>query len=699
MAYTELKEKLEKLLTEDLSNRSTLQDARRNLFLNSEGAKVQQQILAEKQGEISSLNLLVEKKKTILQLKDEQINTINKQISELEERLASSESNFTSERNTLLEKIAALENQVSAGAVSESKLSELSLQNEEFSAKIRELIYYIDAQNTEVEGLKQQVADKSQLENAAQQLEEKIQENKNLQEKADLLFASEQQLKMLVASQNNDIEALTKITHGFKKQTEDIAAGWQIQQDQLIMDNANLLAELSLLKESIAAAQAASVSAEEMSAMKTLNADLAAELELTKEDSANKISAISSELDALRSEKEESAAKFSAISTELETLKTEKEVSAATFSAISAELETLKAEKEDSISRLSAISSELETLRSENEESLTKFSGVNSELETLRSEKEFLSNTNEGLVLEITSLKEATSSQITALTDSFTQELNSMRSEKEALSISNNELLSEINTLKETASKQNTEASEVLMQELSALKAEKETLTTVNAGLSAEITSLKENATQAVSAPVVESLTEEQIAEVKAEKEHLTAELEAIKHELNIVTQNREEKILSLQNEIGTLQNQLVSLSNSLNLETEEKNQLGTQIEQLTSLVTEKEQQLAGMSKNTDEEFVDKLMQQINFLNDQKNSFETLYHDSVAELNLTKANLASITQLVDGQKDSISDLEETNKHVKLAQTLVLQAKDKTEAKQAINELVREIDRCIALLSE
>ena len=93
------------------------------------------------------------------------------------------------------------------------------------------------------------------------------------------------------------------------------------------------------------------------------------------------------------------------------------------------------------------------------------------------------------------------------------------------------------------------------------------------------------------------------------------------------------------------------------------------------------------------------LITQINFLSDQKNNLETLYHDSEAELTLTKANLASLTQLIDGQKDSISGLEETNKHVKLAQTLVLQVKDKTAAKQAINELVREIDRCIALLSE
>src|ERR1700751_3413687 len=139
MAYTELKEKLEKLLTEDLSNRSSLQDVRRNLFLNSEGAKVQQQLIAEKQGEITSLSLLVEKKKTILQLKDDQSNTIREKTKELEEKLASVETGsaseksslqetFASEKNTLLEKIASLEQQLSANTINESKLTELSLQ-------------------------------------------------------------------------------------------------------------------------------------------------------------------------------------------------------------------------------------------------------------------------------------------------------------------------------------------------------------------------------------------------------------------------------------------------------------------------------------------------------------------------------------------------------------------------------------------
>src|ERR1700752_4071622 len=303
MAYTELKEKLEKLLTEDLSNRSSLQDVRRNLFLNSEGAKVQQQLLAEKQGEISSLNLLVEKKKTILQLKDEQINSVTQKVKELEERLASAEAGFATERNILLEKITALEQQAALGSTNESKLTELSLQNEEFSAKIRELIFHIDGQNTELESLKQQVGDKSANEATAKLLEEKIAENAGLQERNDLLFASEQQLKVLVASQNNDIENLTKQTNGFKKQTEDIAAGWQMQQDQLIIDTANLLAELALIKEAsanVVVAETTPIVSEELTTLKTSNADLLAELELTKEDSAAKVA----ELTSVKAEKE-----------------------------------------------------------------------------------------------------------------------------------------------------------------------------------------------------------------------------------------------------------------------------------------------------------------------------------------------------------------------------------------------------------
>src|ERR1700743_2293113 len=101
MEYIDLKEKLEKLLSEDLSNRNTLQDTRRNLFLNSEGAKVQQQLVSQKDIEINSLNLLVEKKKSILQQKDDEITLLKNQLNELEQKISNIESAHTLEKEEI----------------------------------------------------------------------------------------------------------------------------------------------------------------------------------------------------------------------------------------------------------------------------------------------------------------------------------------------------------------------------------------------------------------------------------------------------------------------------------------------------------------------------------------------------------------------------------------------------------------------
>ena len=558
MAYTELKEKLEQLLTEDLSNRANLQETRRNLFLNSEGSKVQQQLLEQKQQEIHSLNTLVEKKKTIVQLKEDEITALRDRIKDLEDRLLGTEINLEEERKVFAAKVAEMNSQVESAAELQSKLSGLSLQNEEYASKIRELIHHIDAQNSESETLKRDLAaaleSKHELVDASQLaekegmiealhaelaqvkesfsvsskqlvdktaelesvkseiealraapavdtagLEEKTVELARMQERADLLAESEQQLKMLVSSLNAEVEKLTKVAHDYKKQQEEIAAGWQHQQEQLLADNSILVAELASLKESMEAAA-------------------------------------------------------------------------------------------------------------------------------------------------------------------------------------------------------ETPAAGVTEEQITVIQAEKEELSTALQAAASELASLKENMT---AAPVAaQSLSEEEIEAIRKEKEQLAIELRATRHELDITTQQREEKIILLQSEIATLQNQVIALSDSLNRESEEKQLIGTQLEQLKSIAGEKEQQLNEMANNTaNDEFIEKLMFQANRLNEEKNRLELLYTESEAELTLTRTNLATLTQLIEEQKNSISGLEETDKHVKLAQTLMLQVSDKTATKQAINELVREIDRCIALLSE
>lgn len=51
------------------------------------------------------------------------------------------------------------------------------------------------------------------------------------------------------------------------------------------------------------------------------------------------------------------------------------------------------------------------------------------------------------------------------------------------------------------------------------------------------------------------------------------------------------------------------------------------------------------------------------------------------------------------QKNTIGELTERNKMIKLAKNLSLSGSDSFDVKIKINELVREIDRCIDLLNE
>ena len=446
MEYIDLKEKLEKLLTEDLSNRNTLQESRRNLFLNSEGAKVQQQIVSQKEIEINSLNLLVEKKKSILQQKDDEIETLKNQLKEFQDKIASIESAYAVEKEEISSKLQDTE-----------ELTKLSIENEGYTGKIRELIYHVDSQNTEIESLKLQLSVKTEFGNKATELEEKTAELNGMSEKLDLISNSERTLKQLVASQNLDIEKHKIELSTLKAQTEEIVAGWQQQQEQLLIDNATLQADYSTL------------------------------------------------------------------------------------------------------------------------------------------------------YLQFTELQQTT--------------------------------------------------------------------------------------------PVVEEV-ESVVENIQAEKEHLSSELQAVKHELEVISQQRDEKVVLLQSEISSLQSQITSLQEGILAETEEKQNLSQQLEQLTSIVSQKEEQLnASVEKTDDEAFIDKLLSQVNLLNDQKHTFETLFQTTEADLQAANETLTNLTQVIENQKSAIYNLEHTNKNIKLAQTLMLQVKDKTAAKQAINELIREIENCIALLSE
>lgn len=96
---------------------------------------------------------------------------------------------------------------------------------------------------------------------------------------------------------------------------------------------------------------------------------------------------------------------------------------------------------------------------------------------------------------------------------------------------------------------------------------------------------------------------------------------------------------------------------------------------------------------------MDALVEQLKTIHQKVEKLATV-NDSLREENarLIKEN-SRMRETVDIQKNTIKDLEEYNKIIKIAGGLHLSKTDAREVKLKINEYIREIDRCIARLSE
>ncbi|HCS20587.1 MAG TPA: hypothetical protein DIW47_08505 [Bacteroidetes bacterium] len=72
---------------------------------------------------------------------------------------------------------------------------------------------------------------------------------------------------------------------------------------------------------------------------------------------------------------------------------------------------------------------------------------------------------------------------------------------------------------------------------------------------------------------------------------------------------------------------------------------------------------------------------------------------SEAEAELLKRELRQARETIALQKNTLRALEEQNKLVKIAEAVALSKEDKRAVKLKINEFIREIDKCIATLSD
>ena len=85
-------------------------------------------------------------------------------------------------------------------------------------------------------------------------------------------------------------------------------------------------------------------------------------------------------------------------------------------------------------------------------------------------------------------------------------------------------------------------------------------------------------------------------------------------------------------------------------------------------------------------------------LNSKVEKLVQLQADLQIENTSLKRKNEELEQLVSAQKNALMELEEQNKVVKIAKAVTDDDEDRKEQRKRLNELVREVDKCIALLN-
>lgn len=574
MEYLHLKEQLSKILNDDVQNRQSIQEFRRNVFLNTENTKKHEQVISEKEFQLSQLSEELKK------IEEEKIKKSTK-AEELQIQLDLQKEDFEQRENGLLDLINSLKTEIehlknshTELTAEQAHLSKLSLQNAEYASKIRDLIYHIDAQNEKEELLQKEIVELNNSLQSVQQLSAGLKSEvlslaKSNEEvnslKNELLQISDENKKL----QNENSYQLIQID----KLNTDLKELHQAQLD--------LIRENNLLQDTFKS---------EHQLMQKDNADLIAEMGL--------------------------------IQLEMEDL--------------TANNETLKNE----LLKISELENEL-----------------NSKNEIIVSLNNELNNYNE--------LKDK-NENLNSLVDSLNEKLE------------NHSLL-----LKEH---------EDLQSKFQILQVEFNDLNEEQLGISEirnELFSLNEQIAQKNS--IIETL--------ENEKEKFIFQIESSKSDSQIKN-GLESKIKELSNETEILQNELNMFKDKtkeLTAELEfEKSNLNLIISDLKNQLNEKKTEI---SSSSDEAFIDKLFKQIDLLNDENAVLSTENDEISHALGQLNEKYHSLSQIIENQKNEIISLEERNKKIKLATELKVSDEENSDLKLKINELVREIDRCIALLSE
>jgi len=607
MEYLQLKEQISKILNDDVQNRQSLQEFRRNIFLNSESSKKNELILSEKENELKKLSSSINEFEIEAEKKSSLVEELRFQLELQKEEFETRENGLLDLVNTLKTEIESLKNSHTELSSDQEHMSKLSVQNAEYAGKIRELIYHIDDKNKNEASLTEKIA---QLELQIKSSDDEINNLKS--SLSEIHESSFEKVKLIDELKNeSSLNAELKSELSFSKQV--------ISELKLNLKNAEeiqiqLISENNVLNDSFK---------NEHELMQKDNADLIAELSL-----------LQLEIESIKDENTELTISINELKKDSDELILKNN--------IVNELKNQLTDFNSTLERNNVLNDELSSLKNQ----LENFENLKLDFNQLNDKHTFLNDelklTNEKLNLK--------SEDYTQLMDEFTTINNNflnLKNEFDELNeehVGISEIRNELFSLNEVLNEKNT-----LIHQLQ-VEIEK---------LQLSINVTDNNSTLLLEAKTNELTLEteklhQQLSDLELNSKQIIAELEFEKSNLNII--------------ISDLKNQL----------SQQKN----------------------LSSTTNEDaFIDKLFKQIDLLNDENALLSTENDEIKDTLTEIHNKYESLSQVIENQRNEIINLEERNKQIKLATAFEVSDEETSDLKQRINELVREIDKCIALLSE
>ncbi len=276
--------------------------------------------------------------------------------------------------------------------------------------------------------------------------------------------------------------------------------------------------------------------------------------------------------------------------------------------------------------------------------------------------------------------------QISALVENSQKEMESKNLEFQKLISENDNLINEIESVQlQLESKES---------ELGLIKVELDELKAVSFGKTDEYKEILANKNfEITNLEAGKAALSEELVHAKMEILNLENQLQNSVHNVEIIEE--------LTAQVNALSNEKDALHAELNVMNDQVKAFNLNIVSLNEKISAYELEMENIKTkaSTEEQdaFIDRLFKQIDGLNDER--LVLLEEKEQMANQLLKMNdvISNISQHVDTEKINVTDLNNHRKNVILA-TNSSDQQERSQMKEQINDLVREIDKCIALLS-